>query len=65
VGVEANKILFGTIRGVVIIYDMFSHLFRLKKVSNSQIAQVKIVGTSAYILTLDEKFLVLDLTKAE
>lgn len=64
-GVEANKILFGTIRGVVIIYDMFSHLFRLKKVSNSQIAQVKIVGTSAYILTLDEKFLVLDLTKAE
>lgn len=65
VGVEANKIIFGTIRGVVIIYDMFSHLFRLKKISNSQIAQVKIVGSSAYVLTLDEKFLVLDLTKAE
>lgn len=44
---------------------MFSHIFRLKKVSNSQIAQVKIIGTSAYILTLDEKFIVLDLTKGE
>ena len=50
---EFNKMVFGSIRGTVIIYDVFSHFFKLKKVSNSQIIDIKICGAIAYILTLD------------
>ena len=30
VGTELNKIVFGTIRGLIIIYDVFSHQFRVR-----------------------------------
>jgi hypothetical protein len=65
VGLELNKIVFGTIRGVIIIYDMFSHLFKVKKVSSSQISQIRVVGSEAYILTLEEKLILFDLVKIE
>jgi hypothetical protein len=55
--------VFGTIRGIIIIYDMFSHLFKIKKVSYSQITQVKVVGPLAYILAADEKLILYDLVK--
>ena len=35
---ELNKALFGTVKGVIVIYDLFSHLSKVKKVANSQIA---------------------------
>jgi len=50
---EFNKLVFGSIRGTVIIYDIFSHFFKLKKISNSQISDIKISGAIAYILTID------------
>jgi hypothetical protein len=65
VGVELNKIVFGTIRGVIIIYDMFSHLFKVKKVAGAQITQIRVVGSEAYVLTMDEKLILFDLVKAE
>lgn len=65
VGLELNKIVFGTIRGIIIIYDMFSHLFKVKKISNSQISQIKVIGSLAYILTMDEKLIIYDLVKVE
>jgi hypothetical protein len=65
VGLELNKIVFGTIRGIIIIYDMFSHLFKVKKVAAAQISQIRVVGSTAYVLSLDEKLIVFDLVKAE
>jgi hypothetical protein len=44
---------------------MFSHLFKVKKVSSSQISQIRVVGSEAYILTLDEKLILFDLVKIE
>jgi len=65
VGLEINKLVFGTIRGILITYDMFSHHFKMKKVSNEQIVELKLVGHLCYILTIDEKFIVYDEAKGE
>ena len=40
VGTELNKIVFGTIRGLIIIYDVFSHQFRVRS-SHSEPQSVK------------------------
>ena len=32
---------------------MFSHYFKIKKISNRQIVQLKVAGSLVYILTLD------------
>ena len=48
---------------MVIIYDMFSHFFKIKKIASCPIAQLKVVGSLVYILTLDEKMYLLDLVK--
>ena len=44
---------------------MFSHYFKIKKVSNCQIVQLKVIDSLVYILTLDERLFILDLVKIE
>ena len=50
---------------MVIFYDIFSHFFKIKKVANCQIVQIKVVGSLVYLLTLEERFIVMDLVKME
>jgi len=50
---------------MIIIYDMFSHYFKIKKVTNCQIVQLKVIESLVYILTLDEKLFIMDLIKLE
>jgi hypothetical protein len=65
VSASLSKIVFGTIRGMIIVYDMFSHYFKIKKVSNTQIVELKLLDRLVYILTLDEKLIIMDITKLE
>jgi len=44
---------------------MFSHHFKTKKIANAQIVQLHVVGQLAYLLTLDEKMIIYDLSKGE
>ena len=39
---ELNKAVLGTIKGTIIIYDLFSKQYKLKKISNQQILQIQI-----------------------
>ncbi len=50
---------------MIIVYDMFSHYFKIKKVSNTQIVELKLLDRLVYILTLDEKLIIMDITKLE
>jgi len=50
---------------MIIVYDMFSHFFKMKKISSQQIVQLKVVNSLVYILTLDEKIFIVDLVKME
>lgn len=42
IGHRIRKILFGTNNGNVVLYDTFSHQYKLKKVSSKPIVNVKI-----------------------
>jgi len=44
IGSEINKVLFGTNNGNIVLYDMFSHNFKIKKISAHPIIKVQIVG---------------------
>lgn len=57
--------VFGTIRGILIVYDVFSKQFKLKKVGSAAIVQLKVTGGLAYVLTAEEKLVVYDLVKGE
>lgn len=40
-----NKVLFGTNNGNIVLYDAFSHQYKIKKISSKPIVNVEIFGT--------------------
>ncbi len=55
--------MFGTNNGNVILYDTFSHQYKIKKISSQSIVNVQIYGTEGFVLTQDQKIIILNLLK--
>lgn len=65
VSLSESLIMFGTVKGIIAVYEMFSHKFRLKKIGSQQIVQVAIVKGIGYALTIDYRLLIYDLAQLE
>ena len=65
IGHGMNKILFGTNNGNIILYDTFSHQYKIKKISSKPIVNVKILNNEGFALTQDQKIIILNLMKLE
>jgi hypothetical protein len=65
IGYSMNKILFGTNNGNIVLYDTFSHQYKIKKISSKPIINVKISGNEGFALTQDQKIIILNLIKLE
>lgn len=65
IGYDIDKILFGTNNGNVVLYDTFSHKYKIKRISSKPIVNVKISGAEGFALTQDQKIVVLNLIKLE
>lgn len=62
---QSNKALIGTIKGILIVYDLFSHHYKLRKVCYDAILKIHLNGDHAYLLTSKQKVIVYDIIRNE
>ncbi len=65
IGSEQSKVLFGTNNGNIVLYDTFSHNFKIKRISPHSIVKVHIFGNEGFALTEDQKIIIVNLIKME
>ena len=58
-----NKTLLGTIKGSFIVFDQLSKHYKMKKLSNFPILQIKIIDYHAYIFCSNEKVVIYDILR--
>lgn len=62
---ELNKALLGTIKGTLIIYDLFTRQYKMKKLSTCTILQIKVYEERGYILYENQKLIIYDILRDE
>ena len=60
-----NKTLLGTIKGTLIIFDQLSHNYKLRKVANSPILEIKIKDDHGYVFCANERVIIYDILRNE
>ena len=65
ISLSSNKILFGTIKGILIVYDLFSHHYKLRKICYDSIIKIHTNKDHAYILTSKQKVIIFDIIRNE
>jgi hypothetical protein len=55
--------LLGTVKGMVIVYDIFSRQYKINKVLNCLILQIEVKDEQAFILGENEKLIIWDIIR--